>query len=110
MAQDDSSEGSRNFALQPVNIPPTMEIMFTPSPQNPLDTNLIPVNHFPTQHQSVNWSGKGKCKVCVFRSYGVHNGMTILKKYLISYNVFANREWVRARCCLQSFKMLSETS
>lgn len=65
MAQDESSEGSRNLALQPVNIPPTMEIMFTPSPENPLDTDLIPVNHFLTQHNSVNCSGKGKKNVCV---------------------------------------------
>lgn len=38
MADDESLEGKRNLALQTVNIPLTEKLMFTPSPENALDT------------------------------------------------------------------------
>lgn len=41
MADDESLEGKRNLALQTVNIPPTVKLMFTPSPENALDTDDI---------------------------------------------------------------------
>lgn len=41
MADDEFLEDKRNLALQPVNIPPTVKLMFTASPENALDTNNI---------------------------------------------------------------------
>lgn len=41
MADDESSEGRRNLALQTVNIPLTVKLIFTPSPENALDTDDI---------------------------------------------------------------------
>jgi len=42
MADDESWEGKRNLALQTANIPLTLKLMFTPSPENALDADDIP--------------------------------------------------------------------
>lgn len=41
MADDESLEGERNLALQTVDIPPTLRLMFTPFPENALDADDI---------------------------------------------------------------------
>lgn len=41
MADDESSWGRRNLALQTVNIPLTVKLMFTPSAENALDADDI---------------------------------------------------------------------
>lgn len=42
MADDESLEGEANLALQTVNNPLTVKLMFTPSPKNALDTDDVP--------------------------------------------------------------------
>ena len=41
MADDESLEGECNLALWTVNVPLTVKLMFTPSPENALDTDDI---------------------------------------------------------------------
>lgn len=90
MADDGSSGvegvgGSANLALQTVNNPLTLKLMFAPSPQNALDTDDVclsaPHTHTNLLIDPGRWGGGGRGAVLTVE--GVRRGVTLVEICII---------------------------
>lgn len=62
---DDPLEGKRNLALQTVNIPLMVRLMFTPYPENALDTDDILSLLHTTTNLLIDLAEERRGRVCV---------------------------------------------